>query len=111
MNIIPCGHRVLVKQLQLEAVDDTLKIAREIGLEIVGDDQKRRQEGMDMGVVVAIGPTAFKDFGGEAWCQVGDVIAFAKYSGKAVQDQVTKEKYQVCNDEDIVCILKGINNV
>lgn len=110
MNIIPCGHRVLVKQLNLEVVDDVVKRAKQAGFILESDEQTRRQESMDMGEVIAIGPTAFKDFGGEAWCQVGDIIAFAKYSGKLVQDQVTKEKYQVCNDEDIVCILKGIKN-
>lgn len=110
MNIIPCGHRILVKQLNLEVVDDVVKSARKAGLIIESDEQKRRQEGMDMGEVIAIGPTAFKDFGGVAWCQVGDIIAFAKYSGKAVQDQVTKDLYQVINDEDAVCILKGIKN-
>lgn len=110
MNIIPCGHRLLIKQLNVEDTDDVTKRAKAAGILVESDEYKRRQEGMDMGEVISIGPTAFKDFGGEAWCTVGDIVAFAKYSGKAVQDQVTKEKYQVCNDEDIVCILKGIKN-
>lgn len=110
MNVIPCGHRLVIKQLALEEVDDTTQRAKRMGLVIEGGEQQRRQDGIDMGEVMAIGPTAFKDFGGEAWCAVGDIVAFAKYSGKTVQDQVTKDKYQVCNDEDIVCILKGIKN-
>lgn len=105
MGVIPCGHRVVVKLLSLKEIDKAYEVKID-GFEIVGEDIKRREEGVDIGEVVAIGPTAFRDFGGEAWCAVGDTVAFAKYAGKVVKDLTTDQRYQVLNDEDLVCILK-----
>ena len=96
----PAGHRVLVKQDKLEQVDEVIAKARRAGL--IVEEDKRDQAGVDSGIVVALGPTAFKDFGGDAWCAVGDRVAFAKYSGKIIQEN--DENYVVLNDEDIVYV-------
>ena len=106
MSIIPCGHRVVVKIIPLEEVDDKYRRAKSIGLEIVGDQINREQQSVDKGTVVAIGPTAFDVYGGGKWCEVGDIVAFAKYSGKAVRDLESQEDFLVLNDEDVVCILR-----
>jgi len=110
--IIPCGHRVVVKQEKLEDVDIAYKKAKQAGLVIADtDDKKREQAGLDKGIVISIGPGAFVEFNRNqmtdgAWCKTGDRIAFAKYSGKSVADPDDHEVYMVINDEDVVCIIR-----
>lgn len=109
MNIIPCGHRVLIKQDRLYEKDDLHRRARESGLILAGDDPKREQLGVDTGVVQRIGPSAFKDFGGEAWCKPGDRVAFAKHTGKAFRVEAEDgevDYWIVFNDEDIIAVLE-----
>jgi len=96
----PTGHRILVKQDELSSVDKDYKRAKESRIILVED--KREQAGVDTGIVVAIGSTAFKDFGGEPWFEVGDRVAFAKYSGKTVAEGDCD--FLVLNDEDVVYV-------
>jgi co-chaperonin GroES (HSP10) len=76
---------------------------------------------LDRGTVVQVGSDAFKAFffnsnphqdssAFEPWCAVGDLIAFAKYSGKFLEDPEDGSKYIVINDEDVVAVLKGVKN-
>jgi co-chaperonin GroES (HSP10) len=101
MTIVPCGHRILVKPERVEDTDPAYKAAKALGFEFVDKSLKQEQAAIDKGVVIAIGPTAFKDYGGDAWCAVGDRIAFAKYGGKFVTPDAL-----ILNDEDVVCVLK-----
>lgn len=96
----PAGHRVLVKQDKLEETDSVYASARKLGIHL--DTSTREQAAVDSGIVLALGPSAFRDFGGEAWCAIGDRVAFAKYSGKTVTDN--KEELLVLNDEDVVYV-------
>ena len=103
----PCGHRLIVKQIKLEDTDKAYRAAKAAGIVFAETDERiRAEQSIDRGVVVAIGPTAFKDFGGEAWCEIGQKVAFAKYSGKIVEDPTDHEKYMILNDEDIVCVIE-----
>ncbi len=105
--IIPSGHRVLVRQERYDEHDEVFKAAKAIGLEIVKDKEVRYQASVDKGVVVAVGSTAWKDFGGEPWAHVGDVVVFAKNAGKTVEDPNDKDTpYVILNDEDIVAVVK-----
>jgi co-chaperonin GroES (HSP10) len=105
--IIPTGHRILVKQEVYEEMDEVFKSAKAAGIEIVKDKQVRYQDSVDKGVIVAVGATAWKDFGGEPWAVVGDSVVFAKHAGKKVEDPEDKDThYVVLNDEDIVAIVK-----
>jgi co-chaperonin GroES (HSP10) len=110
--LIPCGHRVVVKQEKLEDTDPAYRKAVRAGIMIADTEDKRREQaGFDKGTVVAIGPGAFVEFnrnqGTEGtWCQIGDKVAFAKYSGKTVVDPDNHEVYMVINDEDVVCIIR-----
>lgn len=105
--IIPTGHRVLVKQEKFDEHDEVFARAKKQGLIIETDKNVRYQAGVDKGVVVTIGPTAWKDFGGDRWANVGDTVVFAKNAGKPVEDPQDKETpYVVLNDEDIVAIVK-----
>jgi len=110
--IIPCGHRVVVKQEKLEEVDPTYRKAHKAGIIFADtEDKKREQAGLDKGTVISIGPGAFVEFNENQntlgdWCAVGDKIAFAKYSGKTVVDPDDNEIYMVINDEDVVCVIR-----
>lgn len=105
--IIPAGHRVLVKQEGIDDADEVFRSARASGIEIVRDKGVRYQESVDIGDVIAIGSTAWKDFGGTPWAQVGDRVVFAKHAGKKVEDPADKDShYVVLNDEDIVAVIK-----
>jgi co-chaperonin GroES (HSP10) len=100
-------HRILVKADKLEETDKTYVKAKQLGLHIPEmDDRKRAQAGVDKGVVVSIGPTAFRDFGAKSPIKVGDYVAYARFAGKLLTDPATEEDFVILNDEDIVCIFK-----
>lgn len=77
------------------------------------------QAHISSGVVVAIGPMAWKGIKGYDyekggnWCEVGDHVKYSKYSGKFVYDPFVEDKadksgmlkYALVNDEDIQCVL------
>jgi co-chaperonin GroES (HSP10) len=105
--IIPALHRILVKADKLEETDKTYKKATAMGLVLPEhEDKKRAQAGVDRGVVVAIGPTAFRDFNTPSPIEVGDYIAYARFAGKTVEDPWTQEEFVALNDEDIVVIFR-----
>ena len=101
-------HRILVKQNKLEETNKDYLKAKQIGLVIPDhEDNKRAQAGVDTGVVIAVGPTAFKDFGVDPPIKVGDKVAFARFSGKVINDPEDGEDYVLLNDEDICVIITG----
>jgi co-chaperonin GroES (HSP10) len=113
------GHRVLLKLEKLEDIDPTYARMHKAGLiRAETEDIRRAEAGLDRGTVVEIAGEAFKQYhvnlygnldNFQPWCNVGDTVAFAKYSGKMIEDPETMQKYVVCNDEDIVCVLSGGN--
>lgn len=107
------GHRITIradKPIDSEA-EKTKKLAERSGIalpdkvaEDLDNEHLRVQASVDQGYVLGIGPVAFNDFGGrEAWCKVGDYIAYARHAGKWVKDPETDESILVINDEDVVC--------
>ena len=79
--IKPLIHRIIVKQQKLEETDKDYIRAARAGLIIPEhQDNKRAQAGVDKGTVVAIGPTAYSDFGVDCPIKLGDIIVFAKFS-------------------------------
>lgn len=105
--LLPCGHRILVEQEQYEEHDEVFKRARAAGIEISKDPKTRYQESVDIGIVLQVGPTAWKDFGDSPWAAVGDKVYFAKHAGKQVEDPENKDKhYVILNDEDVVAVIK-----
>ena len=108
MGIVIVGHRVLVKPFTVEQVDETIKNARAAGILIVdNDDAKLRQNAVDRGIVVGIGSTAYKDFGGEPWVVVGDSVYYSRYAGKWITNPDTEDELLALNDEDIIAVYKG----
>lgn len=103
MAVVPCGHRILVKPQKLEEIDSTYAAARKLGIEIVDGNQKKLEQlAIDKGIVLAIGSTAFKDFGGDPWCEIGDTIVYARHGGKMIKDPETNQEVLLLNDEDVI---------
>lgn len=110
--IIPVGHRLLVKAFKQIEVDEVLRKAKDSGFldnfQIVREagQEKRDDASVDKGVVLAIGPGCWLEFGdGSPWCKIGDEIYFAKFSGKIVTDPEDNEDYFLMNDEDVCAVI------
>lgn len=109
------AHRILVK---IKSFEDQFKISddlKKIGFKVAHEAGQEEfiQSGTDEGVVVQIGPTAWKhrDWGygtpdWKPWCEVGDHIIFGKYAGKVVIDQDDRIVYMVINDDDVQLVLE-----
>ena len=106
------GHRLTLRpdKVQDSEAEKTKKLAEKAGIalpaqtaEDLDAEYTRAQASVDQGVVLTIGKTAFRDFGGEAWCDVGDYVAYARHAGKWVKDPETGENILVINDEDVIC--------
>lgn len=96
-------HTVLLKPELVEDADEVIRSARMAGIEVQLD--KRMQAAIEYGIVVSVGPTAFKEFGrGPDILKPGDRVTFAKYCGKSIE--INGEKFLICNDEDILGVLK-----
>lgn len=112
MTIEALGHRLTIrpdKVVDSEA-EKTKKLAEKAGFVLpeatkdsLESEFTREQASVDQGTVLTIGSTAFRDFGGEAWCKEGDYVAYARHAGKFVKDPDTDENILVLNDEDIIC--------
>ena len=97
--IVPAGHRVSVR------VDEAEKVTKG-GIIIADTIADKQTEANIFGTVVAVGDTAWKDFGGRSWAVVGDRVAFAKYGGFVIQDPDSGEKFRLLNDEDITAVIR-----
>jgi co-chaperonin GroES (HSP10) len=104
--IVPVLHRILIRQDKLEEADKSYARMKKLDLILPeNEDRKRAQVGVDRGTVIAIGTTAFKDFGTSSPIKVGDKVAYARFSGKIIPDPQTEEEFVALNDEDIIAVL------
>lgn len=101
-----CGHRILVRPYSKEQFDPVYEAAKKVGLQVVLENEKRISASVDKGIVLDIGPSAWKDFNTEPWCKVGETIIWAKHAHKVVEDPETKEELGILNDEDVVAVIK-----
>ncbi len=102
MKLTPAGHRILVKKVAV--VEETVSkggiVIQETGT------QEQRQIAEQLGVVVSLGPNAYKAFDdGSPWCKVGDTVLMTKYCGEWRKDEATGEIYQIINDEDVLALV------
>ncbi len=104
-TVRPAGYRLLIKKLDVEEKTES-------GIITMTADQKKRDEGgQNKGIIVAMGPVAFKGYrgaidlkGSEDWgCKIGDIIEFRRYDGQAPQLE-GYEDYFYINDEDVVAV-------
>ena len=100
----PCGHRLVVKPITLEQHDPVYAAAKAAGLTLLDKDLRSEQSAVDQGVVISIGSTAFKDFGGDPLCKVGDTIVYARHAGKRLKDK--DEEFLLLNDEDVCAVVE-----
>jgi co-chaperonin GroES (HSP10) len=110
MRIEPAGNRILIQRDDVESHDPNFASARQAGIVIPEtEDYHRRQAGMDRGIVVALGPTAYADefYKGSPWCAPGDLVVFVKYSGKPIRDNDTGSEFVVINDADVIAVLRN----
>ena len=101
-SILPLGHRVLIKP---DNVEGTSK-----GGIILPEELKKQEQGAQVvGTVLAIGETCWMDTpSGEPWCQEGDRVVFAKYSGMKIWNPVEgkyREDLLIVNDLDITALI------
>lgn len=101
MAIKPLGHHVLVHVKEPE-------VKSKGGIVIPEQIRDAEKRGAELGMVVAVGPTAWmaEGLGGVRWAEEGDRVWFAKYGGKWVEDPHTQEKYLILLDTDIIAKLE-----
>lgn len=97
--LTPVLHRIILKLDSIEEVTAS-------GIVIPKDLIEKERKAVEIGTVVSIGETAFKDYGGSIdTIKIGDRVIIAKYSGKEIKD-IDDTQYVVVNDEDILVIIK-----
>ena len=97
--LTPVLHRIILKLDSIEEVTAS-------GIVIPKDLIEKERKAVEIGTVVSIGETAFKDYGGSIdTIKVGDRVIIAKYSGKEIKD-IDEAQYVVINDEDVLVIIK-----
>ena len=96
------GCRVLLRPFKIQEHDRVWASAKAAGLFVPEMSERREQANIDKGVVLQVGNEAHKDYVGDI--KEGDVIGFAKFGGKFVQDPDTDELFLIINDEDVICI-------
>lgn len=104
MSIEVVTFRILVKPDNVEEKEYKTTIK---GFVVAGEEKERKQQAVDSGKVVAMGPVPFKAYDTPNPLTVGDTIVYAKFAGKEVADPETGEKFVVINDEDVVAIVRS----
>jgi len=99
------GFRVLVKPDTLEQIDPNVARARAAGIKLLETTERQERVTIETGTVVQVGPTAFKEYGGDPWCKAGDRISYARHGGMYVKNPDNQdESWLVINDEDVVVV-------
>jgi co-chaperonin GroES (HSP10) len=99
------GCRILVEPFKLQEHDKVFAAAEKAGIALPEFSKRKEEVNVDRGTVLQVGPKCHEDYVGDL--QEGDVIGYAKFGGKFVQDPETEKAYLVINDEDVVCIFRG----
>lgn len=96
------AFRIVVKPDAVKKEEKTLS-----GIVIASVDTDHDKKGATIrGTIVDIGPDAWKAYRPSqefAGLKVGDVVYYAKYSGKLIKETDEGEEFLVLNDEDVVC--------
>lgn len=108
--LVPTGYRILVKPITIKrtlegAEADNLPTLKSLGFEDKTHSEAERQErGENHGIVILLGPLAYKRMGGETedWCKPGDVVVYTRYAGQRVEHPPgTNNFFQIINDDDV----------
>ncbi len=116
MEVKPCGTTILVEIIPVDDTFEGTMIQRPV------NDKTREEGGRDFGVVKEVGPYAYKDYKilrGNKWepinhsdwgYEIGDVIEFNRYDGKAPRISEVFPKFKnlrYINDNHIIAVYKG----
>ena len=104
MTITVTGCRILVKPFKIQEHDKVFESAKKAGIILTEVSERKEQINLDKGTVLQIGSKCHEDYVGEL--KVGDVIGYAKFGGKFIQDPVDETIYLIISDEDVICIFK-----
>lgn len=104
MTINVTGCRILVKPFKIQEHDKVFESAKKAGIILTEISERKEQINVDKGTVLQIGSKCHEDYVGSL--EVGDVIAYAKFGGKFIQEPGDEEVYLVINDEDVIAIFK-----
>lgn len=105
--IKPLLHRILVRPEKFEEFNKDRVRAKNMGLIIPElEEQRHAQASVDRGVVVALGETAYRDYNVDTPVAIGDIVNYARFSGKVIEDPESGVEYVCLNDEDLICIIK-----
>lgn len=89
------GHRVLLK---MEVIEEKENVSA--GGIILEREKKKDEQNSEVGVVVDIGDTAYKDVGdGSPWVRLGDKVLIVRYNGLLVPHD---KSLRIINDEDVL---------
>ena len=103
--IRPCGHYVLVKPDPIEKTTASGIITG------TADLHKREEVARVKGTLVATGPNAWIDFGGDQWAEVGDHVYFKRHVSDRYDDENDivdgkPQQYFLLADENILGIIE-----
>lgn len=93
--IHPKGYRLIVQP-------DDVEMTTQSGVIIV-TDEKLEKAGQMRGTLVAVGGLCWED--SEPYAEIGDWVLYARYAGKNLEDPVTRERYVILNDTDILAVI------
>jgi co-chaperonin GroES (HSP10) len=109
------GYRVLVKP-------DPLEVTTASGIvTVVPDKVKLEKTGIQKGILVSIGPSAWKahrevddkgnEHNGKPWAVPGDYVLYARNAGRIILDPFEPEEneqneYVIMLDEDIIAVIR-----
>ena len=101
--ISPLGYRVMIEPIDFEKkYQGMIHIPEQI--------TERQRAGTQEGIVVALGPSAYIEHAGGAWCKEGDHVLFAKYGGLRVTDPDTEQEFILVNDDDVICAVTEVKD-
>lgn len=101
--IKPCGHKLVVKPIEVEEKTKG-------GIILPETVKENEQRNVVKGIITEIGSQCWKEFSdGKPWAEVGDKIVFARHSGIILKDEEDEKEYRVINDEDVICIIERAN--
>lgn len=105
---VPCGHYVLLRLQEFENTSE--------GGIILGTmtQEKREQAGIEVGEVLAFGPTAYKGWAGfegsDAWgIKIGDIVEFKKYEGKQCHIE-GYERFHFIPDSLLIGVTRSVDD-
>ena len=100
--ISPVGYCVLIRP------DTPKEVSKSSVIAIPDSVSDQWRISVDTGTVVGIGDLAWKGLqGGDGtpWAKKNDRVIYAKFGGKVMQDEETKEKFILIADKDVLAII------